>query len=194
MRKDRHNQDQLIIKLSKGNKAAFEELFNYYYPRLYNFSKKFLKLEEGIDDILQEVFIRIWENRKNIHSSNTFNSYIFTITKNLLLNELRSRLNNNKIKDKIFKLSVSKEYTIIQDIEYNDLTEKVDQIIDTMPSKTKTVYELSRKEGFSNKEIAKKLEISPKTVEYHISQSIRLLKDKLKELGLISLLYFYLFL
>ena len=189
MRKDRHNQDQLIIKLSKGNKAAFEELFNYYYPRLYNFSKKFLKLEEGIDDILQEVFIRIWENRKNIHSSNTFNSYIFTITKNLLLNELRSRLNNNKIKDKIFKLSVSKEYTIIQDIEYNDLTEKVDQIIDTMPSKTKTVYELSRKEGFSNKEIAKKLEISPKTVEYHISQSIRLLKDKLKELGLISLLY-----
>jgi RNA polymerase sigma-70 factor, ECF subfamily len=194
MRKDRHNQDQLIIKLSKGNKAAFEELFNYYYPRLYNFSIKFLKLEDGIDDILQEAFIRIWENRKNIHSSNTFNSYIFTITKNLLLNELRSRLNNNKIKDKIFKLSVSKEYTIIQDIEYNDLTEKVDQIIEIMPSKTKTVYELSRKEGLSNKEIAKKLEISPKTVEYHISQSIKFLKDKLKELGLISLLYFYLFL
>jgi len=194
MRKDRHNQDQLIIKLSKGNKAAFEELFNYYYPRLYNFSIKFLKLEEGIDDILQEVFIRIWENRKNIYSSNTFNSYIFTITKNLLLNELRSRLNNNKIKDKIFKLSVSKEYTIIQDIEYNDLTDKVDQIIETMPSKTKTVYELSRKKGLSNKEIAKKLEISPKTVEYHISQSIRFLKDKLKEFGLISLLYFYLFL
>ena len=194
MRKDRHNQDQLIIKLSKGNKAAFEELFNYYYPRLYNFSIKFLKLEEGIDDILQEVFIRIWENRKNIYSSNTFNSYIFTITKNLLLNELRSRLNNNKIKDKIYKLSVSKEYTIIQDIEYNDLTDKVDQIIETMPSKTKTVYELSRKKGLSNKEIAKKLEISPKTVEYHISQSIRFLKDKLKELGLISLLYFYLFL
>jgi RNA polymerase sigma-70 factor, ECF subfamily len=188
------NQSELISQLSKSNKQAFKELFNYYYPRLYNFSKKFLKLEEGIDDILQEVFIRIWENRKNISSSQTFNAYIFTITKNLLLNELRSRLNDQKIKKKIFKLSVCKEYTIYQDIEYGDLKGKVEEIIKTLPSKTMTIYELSRNKGLSNKEIAQKLEISPKTVEYHISRSINVLKDKMKELGLIFILYFYLFL
>jgi RNA polymerase sigma-70 factor, ECF subfamily len=188
------NQSELISQLSKSNKQAFKELFNYYYPRLYNFSKKFLKLEEGIDDILQEVFIRIWENRKNISSSQTFNAYIFTITKNLLLNELRSRLNDQKIKKKIFKLSVCKEYTIYQDIEYGDLKGKVEEIIKTLPSKTRTIYELSRNKGLSNKEIAQKLEISPKTVEYHISRSINVLKDKMKELGLIFILYFYLFL
>ena len=187
------NLYKIVNELSKDNDSSLEELFNFYYPRLFNFSKSFLKIEDGIDDILQEVFVKIWQNRKGIKNSATFNSYIFTITRNLLLNELRSRLNNQNIKDEIRKLSIAPEYSLFEQIEYQDLKEKVDTIVNELPKRQKEIFILSRTKGLSNKEIAKKLKISTKTVEYHITLAIRILKDKLKIFGLVSLLYFYLF-
>ncbi len=186
--------DKIIAALANDNEAPMEELFNYYYPRLFNFSRKFLKIEEGIDDIIQEVFVKIWQNRKKINSEATFNSYIFTITRNLLLNELRSRLNNKKTRDEIRSLSLAQEYSSLDEIEYNDVKGKVDQLINTLPERQKEIFVLSRTEGLSHKEIAEKLGISTKTVEYHITQSSRFLKEKLKNLGFISFLWVYLFL
>jgi RNA polymerase sigma-70 factor (ECF subfamily) len=187
------NLEKVLNELSKDNDSSLEELFNYYYPRLFNFSKSFLKIEDGIDDILQEVFVKIWQKRKSIKNATTFNSYIFTITRNLLLNELRSRLNNQNIKEEVRKLSIASEYSLLEKIEYEDLKEKVDNIVSELPKRQKEIFILSRTEGLSQKEIAEKLKISTKTVEYHITLAIRLLKDKLKSLGLASVLYFYLF-
>ena len=188
------NQEKILFELANDNKLALEEIFNYYYPRLYNFSKAFLKLENGIDDILQEVFLKIWKNRKNIKTSQTFNSYIFTITQNLLLNELRSRLNSQKVRGEILKASVAKEYLYFEKVEYNELKEKVEEFMNDLPPRQKEIFQLSRIEGLSHKEIAEKFNITTKTVEYHIGQSISFLKKRLKSVGLISLLYLYLFL
>jgi RNA polymerase sigma-70 factor (ECF subfamily) len=190
---NRINLNHTLNQLSKDDTAALQELFNCFYPRLYSFSKTFLKLDEGIDDILQEVFVRIWENRHNIKTPETFNSYIFTITRNLLLNELRSRLNNEKIKDKIFKKSVAQEYLLSEQIEFTELKEKIDQMVADLPERQREVFLLSRNEGFAYKEIAIKLDIAEKTVEYHISQAIGVLKKKMKELGLLGMLYFFYF-
>lgn len=188
------NLEMVLQNLANDDKKALEELFNYYYPRLYHFSKTFLKLEEGIDDILQDVFIKIWNHRTNIHSSETFNPFIFTVTRNLLLNELRSRLNDQKLKEKVQKLSLPEEYNSYEKMEYSELKNMVDQIVSNLPEKQQEVFVLSRNQGLSHKEIAEKLEISTKTVEYHISQSTSTIKSKLKQMGVISLLYFYLFL
>lgn len=185
--------DKILSELARDNETQLEELFNYYYPRLYNFSKSVLKIEDGIDDILQEVFVRIWQNRKKIKNPATFNAFIFTITRNLLLNELRRQLNNQHIKEEVRKLSLAKEYSISQIIEFNELKEKVDAIVDELPERQKEIFLLSRTEGLSHKEIAEKLGIKPKTVEYHITMSVKYLKQKLAELGIMSLLYFYLF-
>ncbi len=185
--------EKILQQLFNDDKTALEELFNYFYPRLYNFSRAFLKLEEGIDDILQEVFLKIWVNRRNIRSADTFNSYIFTITRNLLLNELRSRLNEQKTRDKIFKLSVAEEFLLSEQIEYQEMKEKVDQMVATLPERQREVFLLSRKEGLSYKEIATKLDIAEKTVEYHISQAIGVIKKKMRDMGLLGMLYFYFF-
>lgn len=187
------NLERIITALANDNEAPMEELFNYYYPRLLNFSRKFLKIEEGIDDIIQEVFVKIWQNRKKINSQTTFNSYIFTITRNLLLNELRSRLNNEKTRDDIRTLSVAQEYSSLEEIEYRDVKEKVDELINKLPERQKEIFILSRTEGLSHKEIAEKLGINTKTVEYHITLAVKHLKENLKNMGVISLLYFYLF-
>ena len=179
------NLDLVLHNLAKNDKNALNDLFNYYYPCLYQFSKSFLKFEDGIDDILQEVFIKIWKNRANIQSSTTFNSFIFKITRNLLLNELRSRMNRQKTKDKIYKISQSEGYQTFEKIEYQELKETVDHIVNNLPEKQRVVFLLSRCDSLSHKEIAEKLDISTKTVEYHISQSIRIIKNELDKLGLV---------
>ncbi|MDI9564064.1 MAG: RNA polymerase sigma-70 factor [Bacteroidota bacterium] len=186
--------DKTLKQLANDDKNALEKLFNYYYPRLYSFSKTLLKLDEGIEDILQEVFLRIYQNRKNIKSTETFQSYIFTITRNLLLNELRSRLNEHKAKEKIYRESVAREYLLSEKIEFLELQEKLEQIIETLPDRRREIYLLSRKEGLSHKEIAVKLDISEKTVEYHITQSLSEIKKKMRDIGLLAMLYFYFFL
>ncbi|MFV0590568.1 MAG: RNA polymerase sigma factor [Draconibacterium sp.] len=185
--------EKILTDLAKDDDSSLEALFDYYYPRLYNFSKSFLKIEDRIDDVLQEVFVKIWQNRKKINSADSFNSFVFTITRNLLLNELRAYISNEKMKDEIRKKSTAQEYSSIAQIEYADLKEKVDTIIETLPERQKQIFILSRIEGLSHKEIAEKLNIKTKTVEYHIAKSISYLKGRLKELGVLSVLYFYLF-
>lgn len=177
---DKFNLQKILKELSKDEESALEELFSYYYPRLHVFSLSFLKLEQGIDDIIQEVFIRIWENRKNIKDPATFNSYIYTITRNLLLNELRSHLNQKNLKDEIRKLSTAQEYENLDQVQYQDLKNRVEDIIKELPERQNEIFVLSRTEGLSHKEIASKLQITTKTVEYHISGAIRTLKVKLK--------------
>jgi RNA polymerase sigma-70 factor (ECF subfamily) len=178
--------EMVLSHLAEGNPFAIEDLYNEYYPRLYNFAKKFLKLEAGIDDILQEVFLKIWQNRKSIKAADTFNAFIFTITRNLLLNELRNRLNDNKMKEKVGELSISVEYSFIEQSEYYDLKEKVDVVIDELPIRQKEIFTLSRIQGYSHKEIAETLNITTKTVEFHLAKSMIILRKRLMNFKLVS--------
>nr|WP_321484671.1 RNA polymerase sigma-70 factor [uncultured Draconibacterium sp.] len=184
---------KILSALAQDDEASLEKLFNHYYPRLFNFSKSILKLEDGIDDILQEVFVKIWKNRKNINSAATFNSYIFIITRNLLLNELRRQLSFQNTKEEVKRLSLANEYSLSEQIDYQELKEKIDAFVEELPDRQKEVFLLSRNEGLSHKEIAEKLGIKPKTVEYHITLALRCLKAKITGIGILSLLYFYLF-
>jgi RNA polymerase sigma-70 factor, ECF subfamily len=186
--------EELIGRLKNDDKAALDEIFNYYYPRLYNFSKRILKIEDEIDDILQDVFLKIWLNRNKLNNPETFNSFIFTITRNALLNLIRSNINNQAFKEEFSKRIISSEYVTQNEFEFKEIKTAIDQIVSKLPEKRQKVFLLSRNEGLSNKEIAQKLNISEKTVEDHITHSIRFLKKSLSEIGILSLLYFHLFL
>jgi RNA polymerase sigma-70 factor (family 1) len=198
MEKDRaitiSNTEEIIRRLKKDDKSAVDDLFSYYYPRLYHFSKSILKIENDIDDILQEVFIKIWLNRQKITNPETFNAYIFTITKNEVLNLIRNRLKDQAFKDELFLRSVAEEFQIKNQLEFDEIKTEIDKIVTGLPEKRQQVFILSRTEGLSNKEIAQQLNISEKTVEDHITHAIKYIKTEMKEMGIISLLYFYLFL
>jgi RNA polymerase sigma-70 factor (family 1) len=186
--------EEIIHRLRNEDKSAVDELFSYYYARLYLFSKSILKVENGIDDILQEVFIKIWLNRQKIGNAETFNAYIFTITKNEVLNLIRANLRDHTFRDELFLQAVAQEYHTQNKIEFDEIKAAIDKIVAGLPEKRQQVFILSRTEGLSNKEIAQQLNIAEKTVEDHITHAIRHLKNSLKEMGIISLLYFYLFL
>jgi len=188
------NTDALVHRLKKDDKTAVDELFSYYYPRLYHFSKSILKIEEGIDDILQEVFVSIWLNRHKINSAETFNSYIYTITKNEVLNSIRSNLRNQAFRNELYRQLVPKEHDTPDPIEFSETSTGIDKIVAGLPEKRHKVFILSRNEGLSNGEIARQLNISEKTVEDHITHAIRHIKVAMKEMGILFVIYSYLFL
>ena len=186
--------EEIIRRLKSDDKFAVDELFNCYYSRLYHFSKSILKIDNGIDDILQDVFVKIWLNRHRIGSAETFNAFIFTITKNAVLNLIRANLKEHSLREEIYLRSVAEEYQTQNSLEFDEIKEAIDKIVTTLPEKRQLVFKLSRTEGLPNKEIANQLGISEKTVEDHITHAIRHIKDSLTEMGVLSILYFYLFL
>lgn len=188
------NTKEIIRRLKKDDKSAVDELFNYYYPRLYHFSKSILKIEAEIDDILQEVFVKIWLNRHKINNAETFNSYIFTITKNEVLNLIRSNLKNQTFRDELFRRTVADEYQPQNQLEFDEIKAGIDKIVASLPEKRQQVFILSRTGGQSNREIAQQLNISEKTVEDHITHAIKYINICMKDIGIISIFNFYLFL
>ncbi|MCX6238187.1 MAG: RNA polymerase sigma-70 factor [Bacteroidia bacterium] len=188
------NTEEIIRRLKKDDKSAVDELFGYYYPRLYHFSRSILKIENEIDDILQEVFVKIWLNRNKIGNADTFNAWIFTITKNEVLNLIRAKLRDQTFKDELFLRSVAEEYQTQNPVEFDEIKAGIDQIVTSLPEKRQQVFTLSRNEGLSNKEIALQLKKKKKTIEDHITHSIKHIKNSMKDMGIISLLCFYLFL
>ena len=190
----KNDLEELLAQLKKDDRSVVDELFLFYYPRLYRFSKSILKMEDQIDDLLQEVFVKIWLNRHKIDRPETFNAFIFTITKNEVLNLIRSKLKEKSFRDALYLKSVAVEYLPVQQLEFEEVKSGIDRIVATLPERRQQIFLLSRMEGCSNKEIAKMLHISEKTVEDHISHAIRKIKSSMKEMGMVSLLYCALFL
>jgi RNA polymerase sigma-70 factor (family 1) len=186
--------EDIICRLKNEDKSAVDELFNYYYPRLYSFSKAILKIENQIDDVLQEIFVKIWLNRQKIGKAETFNAWIFTITKNEILSLLRNNIKDQTFKHELFLRSVAEEYYTPNPVEFDEIKAGIDKIVAGLPEKRQMVFILSRTEGRSNREIALQLNISEKTVEDHITHAIKQIKHSMKESGILSVLYFYLFL
>lgn len=187
-----------LIKLVKGlvnaDKKALDEIYNFYYPRLYSFSKGLLKVEDDINDILQDVFIKVWENRKNIKNVETFNAYIFTITKNAIISYFREKTKTRAFESRVMDMATSEAFQLDNSLEYEDIKEKVEFLMEQLPEKRKIIFKLSREQGLSHKEIAGQLGISVKTVEDHIMHSIRYLRKHLKTLDIITFLYITFFL
>ena len=190
------NNDELkyiVKKLKKGDKKALDKLFTVFYPKLYLFSKSFLKIDDDINDILQEVFITIWVKRKAIKNHENFEAYLFTITKNRLISYFRDKSRSKEFIQRWKMHVVSNESPLVPDVEFNDLSEKSASIVEQLPQRRKQIYKLSRENGLSYKEIALKLGISVKTVEDHMSHALRFLRSNLKKYDIISLLFFFLF-
>ena len=175
--------EQYVDLMKKGDTYAFEFLFRMYYPRLCSFSKKFLFDESLADDIVQNIFIKLWENRTSFEC-NSFESYIFKAVRNSCLNHLK----HQKIVSN-YKVVVQKE-TRGEDLYYLDFMEgrsilhireelynEITHIIEKLPPQCKNVFKLSRLSGMKNREIAEELNISIKVVEKHISKALKRLRE-----------------
>lgn len=166
---------ELIRLLKEGDKEAFAILYKRYWEKVYSFCQLYLTGKEKAEDVVQEVFIKVWEARDFLQEDQPFKGFLFIVTRNLIFNQYRKNVN-----EEVYKMTVlaamEESYTVEEEIDAGNLKEYIDLLIRDLPERRREIFNLSRKEHKSHKEIAELLHISEKTVENQIREALKYLK------------------
>jgi len=191
---DNITQD-LLTRLKNGDILAFDQIYTMYSHKLFSFVFNILKNESEVDDIVQEVFVKIWESRGKLEDYKLLNSYIFTIAYNNSIDLIRKRINNTKYLEHLkYSASINLTPNIVSQIEFNELKNQVDKLIAKLPDRQKQVYLLHKEEGLTYPEIAEQLGISKNTVENHMVKALKYLRQNMDNSLLVNMLFVILFL
>lgn len=176
------NSEQIKM-LRQGSKEAFTILYKEYWRQVYNFSRLYLTNQDAAEEVVQDVFIKIWESRDLINEGENFKGLLFIITRNLIFNRHRKHLNEDFYKMTVLA-SIEDSYDIEEEIEAINLSEYIDLLIAELPPRRQEIFNLSRKGNKSYKEIAELLNISERTVENQISEALKYLRQNITMLTL----------
>ncbi len=164
---------ELAILLTLNDEAAFSELYVRYKDKLYYFC---LHSTEEANDIVQEIFIRIWESRNFINPDLSFSSFLYTMARNRILNYFRDIDIDEKVKEILATQKVTEEEAIDSKIIYTEYQVILQNAISQLPPQRRKIFNMSRIESMSHKEIAAELGISVNTVQEHISEALKFIK------------------
>ncbi|HEY9487827.1 MAG TPA: RNA polymerase sigma-70 factor [Chryseosolibacter sp.] len=167
---------ELLIGVRGNDLNCFEKLFSIYRVKLFNFSYKHLRCREDAEEVVQDTFVRIWENRATLNEELSFNSYLFTIAKNLIINKVRKKVAEPRIFDTVAEHSAQDESTE-NEIIYRDINTIAERAIQNLPAQRRLVYNLSRKDGLTYEEIGSQLGISSRTVEAHLRKALKSIRE-----------------
>lgn len=186
-----YNESHLLIRLSEGDEAAFEELYRYYQPKLFLYLFPFTgKSKEITDDIIQEVFVKLWLRKETLPAIKSFHSYLFRMGRNRLADVRRQR--------KHISLTVETSETGIsgrgeEKIYLEEYTEVAREAIKRLPAQRKKIFLLRYEEDMSLDEIADFLQIAKTTVKKQLYQGVKEVKQYLKENGEWPFVFFLIF-
>lgn len=176
------NDERILVqRLIEGDEDAFCELYAAYKNRLIFFAMRFLKSREYAEDIFQDAFTVIWQGRRFINSDASFSSYLYTIVRNRILNQLRDLENQTKLKEQILEQAVDYSNDTNNSILANDLRGLIARAMQQLTARQREIFEMSREQDMSHREIAEALGISVYTVQEHISTSLRVLRTYLEK-------------
>ncbi len=176
---DKTNIRFVLEELKKGNERAFDFIFREYYKPLSQFSYSIVKEQTIAENIVQDVFIKLWERRESIENATNLFSYMVIMVRNQCVDFLRKEKSSSKLYAKLRFEETGN--TTEEQVLANEFEEKFLKSIMNLPDRCRIAMEMSRLDGFSNKEIAQKMQISVKGVEALIARSLKLLRVELKE-------------
>ena len=189
------SNSELILLIQKNDRVAFYNIYERYSKRLYGFVLRYIKQKEDAEEIVQEVFVKIWESRNKIDVYSSFEAFLFTIAYNSTISQLRKRTNEQKYLEHLKSLQqCANSPDLIDEIQFNELNDRVHLLLNELTPRQKEIFQLSREEGLTHDEIAKKLDISVNTVKKHMANSLAFLKSNIDSALTINLLFVALFL
>ena len=189
--------DMENLHMQKNNKSDFSRVYSIYFPKLVRFAREFVLSTEDAENVIQDIFIYLWEHQELLDTLTNLNAFLFTLVKNKCIDQLRHRKLLERKREE-FKTVFDKEIQLklyaLQQFDENALSNEdieiiLDNAINSLPEKCREVFVLSRMEGLKNREIAERLNISAKTVENQMTTAIRKLRVELKDY--LPLFYFF---
>jgi RNA polymerase sigma-70 factor (ECF subfamily) len=186
MRPHSHDEDtELLARMKEGDRSALTLIYRKYWQRLYLHAFGLLKNAQACEDIIQELFLQLWTNRQQLQVKVSLNAYLFASVRYEMLRHIKAgRVNEGILEHMEEQMQAA---PALEEIEYRELQSRVVAIIERLPEKCKEVYKLSREAQLSHKQIAHRLNISPKTVENHLTKALGFLRVSLSQLFTITL-------
>ena len=154
-------------------------MYERYWPKVYNFTNLYVLSSDIAEEIVQEVFIKLWENRESIDEEKNFDGYLFIVTRNLIFNHSRQELNRTFYQLTMLE-AIEEPHSVEEELETADLRQYIGSLIEMLPPRQQEVFRLSREKHLTYNEIAQKLDISEKTVERHMGEALKFLRKNLQ--------------
>ncbi|MGE4332475.1 MAG: RNA polymerase sigma-70 factor [Macellibacteroides sp.] len=179
----------LIIKqLQDGNEKVFEQIVREYWPRMFKFALIYTQNNETSQELVQDTFLVLWNNRAILKDNTNLITYLMVVLRNKCLNLLEQARIRQLYIEEIDDETIYQRANlyVLQDeasqiVESEDLHKAIERALSKLPEKTREIFMLSRYDGLKNQQIAETKNISQKTVEYHISKALQILKEELPQ-------------
>lgn len=169
---------EIIEEIKNGNNIAFKTLYDIYWLKVYNFVQLYIVSSSEVAEVVQEVFVKVWEARHLIDESKNFDGFIFIITRNIIFNYSRRYFNELNFRMTALK-GLENSYDIEEELDAADLKNYIDKLIAQLPPQRQSIFRMSREQHLSNKEIAERCAVTEKAIERQITLALKFLKDNL---------------
>ena len=151
IKKEKQSDSELADNIKSGQLNAFDQLYERYSQNLYRFARSFLKTHEDSEEVVQEVFFRVWNKRKDLSGRKSVQSFLFTIAYNVVIDQLRKRLKDQKYEQFLIYQAQQNFLNSGDNLEYEDLKKQVEKAIHDLPEQRKQIDKMSREEGLNHK-------------------------------------------
>jgi RNA polymerase sigma-70 factor (family 1) len=172
-----HSEKELFANISRGDEEAFQLLFGMYKSRLHDFAFRMLKSHESADELVQETFLKIWASRETLVSIEQPEHYLFTVTRNKAIDQLRKIAQDRTLRQIIWKRISQLQNPTEEYIFEKESSQLVQEAFAKLSPQKQEVFRLSRYEGLNHEQIADQLHISKNTVKNHLVSSLRFIRE-----------------
>lgn len=175
---------ELVSRLRRGDVKAFDELYHRYVNRLFAFGFKYLKSKDETEELVQSVFLKLWETRETLKPESPIKSFLFTIAYNKICNIFRKKHYHREFLAEVLRSSPRTSPDLETSIEIRFFLDRVYELIDQLPEKQRAAFLKSRRDGKSSKEIAEELGVSSGSVDNYNADTLKFIRNYLKRDGL----------
>lgn len=184
------DENELLRRASRGDQSAFSTLFKSYHPFVYAFSRRITRSDELAEEVVQDIFLKIWVDRESLENIDNFGGYLNRIVRNHCYNVLRKLAMESKHASLLSTDFDDTDDSTVQQLDYSDVNEVLEGAIQTLSTQQKNVYQLCHQRGLTYQEAADELGISQQTVHAYMKDALRKIRDHFRKHGISYSLFF----
>ena len=176
--------------VATGEYYAFRELFNHHYRSLCNYAMRVVVTREIAEEVVSDVFVKLWKNREQIEVHTSFQAYIYRAVRNQALDYLKLKIHRQNERESLesvqWNMTHADHFSPAEELSFNEFYDHIEGCISALPRQCQLIFRLSREEGLRYRDIAEKLAISVKTVETQMSRALKVLRERVPEHRLVA--------